>query len=1524
MSASERGRALTEFLSLLEQKEAKLLTWGVVDGGLSEDEVHDCARNLLDGSDVDLTEQELVDALLDAQLAFRFDLGGWVAYRTRMAEAIRLFARLRQILRGRDWRTAPTLVSDFRFLLRPRVYPKRDRTLTQALHAWSEDGMLTAQRRRALEALLSGPGRTDILLSGFQLRATARVLRDLDGRWSRGMIVTVGTGSGKTLAFYAPALTHLATLVKPGEYWTKALALYPRQELLKDQFSETFVEARRLDQLLAQQGRRKLVIGAFFENTPYAANIRALEDKRSKWKRVGAGYICPYLRCPDCDGELGWARADVEQSRERLTCTDLRCGRQVHEDEVILTRERLKQTPPDVLFTTTETLNRRLSDSKFQHVFGLGAANRPHLVLLDEVHTYAGTAGAQVALLLRRWRHAAGRKVQFTGLSATLRNADEFFAALVGLNPAAVEEVRPWPAEMLTEGMEYMLALRGDPVSKTSLLSTSIQAAMLLGRILDPRGQQPSHGAFGQKVFAFTDDLDVTNRLYHNLLDAEGWDGRGRRQVRLPLAANRARAQDPSDARRFLLGQLWRICEDIGHGHGLQRGLPVGRTSSQDSGVDDRCDIIVATASLEVGFNDASVGAIIQHKAPRDAAAFLQRRGRAGRPRTMRPWTVVVLSDYGRDRLAYQGYDALFDPSLQPRSLPIANRYVMRMQATFAFLDWLSTRLPAGIPKGSMFNDCSSPVESDKPWERARRQRQVTEASLITRLLENDTALLNSLRTHLSEALEISDSEVEALLWEPPRALLTGVAPTLLRRLESQWRRVPVREGELDRDLVAPYVPLPDFVPKNLFSDLNLPEVTVLTAPPHNGGHREDVLPITQALRTLAPGAVTRRFAVQDARVSHWVAPPNLVDDDQEMPVETTCDVFEEVGTFQVTANGQIIDVRCIRPWTIRPGIPEASVLPSSNARLDWRTQIIPTGEGVQLDVPGDSPWAAFLHDVTFYIHNFRSHAEVRRFAVGSFPAIRRRSGQEFTPTIRFVEGAPPNRRPAAIGYTEFVDAAVFRCRIPGDFRVRMDDTNGAKLRGLRTAYFRQRALEDETLRAHTNVFRREWLQQIYVSALTAWAIAEDTTLECANRALRPGVVERALAKVLDTIFQTLRVDEEDEGDPDGTDPEERRQRVHAELLELCDRPEITDALARLATVLWEPVDEEFQTWARRRLTATLGGALLAACREIHPEASSDDLAIDLDPGPRPSGSPSADPDEIWVTETTLGGGGVLEEILRRFAEDPRRFFRLAESALAASDFEIVDAELRRVLELLHEDPELSARFTAVREARDHAGLQASVEEVRAALRDRGVQVTHAVMAALHARVLRPASDEHTDRLLRDVVTRWTAQEERLGIEIDARVFAYLESARTELDAVLGRLDAGAEVSREWRFRVINGLLWPRGHIARSVGLSTYHPFHPLPEMDRHLLLDLLRADTAEVPVVDPEWRELVTEALRSGRAVRLTASDAGASDLKRALLDLGTRPVELDFLQFFPQVEGVSRGPSGFAADLYMPEAVQ
>ena len=164
-----------------------------------------------------------------------------------------------------------------------------------------------------------------------------------------------------------------------------------------------------------------------------------------------------------------------------------------------------------------------------RHLIGVGRNAMPiDLVLLDEVHTYEGTTGAQVAGVLRRWRHARRKPVHFVGLSATLREAGTFFADLTGLSPQSVTSIEPRPRDLEHEGQEYMVAARADPYSGASVLSTSIQASMLMQRALDPLDDARSDGAFGQRLFTFTDDLDVTNRLYFDLLDAEGLDSWGK------------------------------------------------------------------------------------------------------------------------------------------------------------------------------------------------------------------------------------------------------------------------------------------------------------------------------------------------------------------------------------------------------------------------------------------------------------------------------------------------------------------------------------------------------------------------------------------------------------------------------------------------------------------------------------------------------------------------------------------------------------------------------------------------------------------------------------------------------------------------------------------------------------------------------------------------------------------------------------------------------------------------------------
>src|SRR2546421_228688 len=88
-------------------------------------------------------------------------------------------------------------------------------------------------------------GRRERAIS-FEVRSAARLVSEpADG----GTIVTAGTGSGKTLAFYLPALVRIGESMGP-DFWVKTLAVYPRIELLKDQFGEAYRIARALDGLL--------------------------------------------------------------------------------------------------------------------------------------------------------------------------------------------------------------------------------------------------------------------------------------------------------------------------------------------------------------------------------------------------------------------------------------------------------------------------------------------------------------------------------------------------------------------------------------------------------------------------------------------------------------------------------------------------------------------------------------------------------------------------------------------------------------------------------------------------------------------------------------------------------------------------------------------------------------------------------------------------------------------------------------------------------------------------------------------------------------------------------------------------------------------------------------------------------------------------------------------------------------------------------------------------------------------------
>src|SRR5689334_16786698 len=117
-----RETLLAHFLDSIEEAELRLLSWGVVDQGFSDEEIRQRAAEFLTAhnawSDFP-SEESLLESLSGLAWLFRTPPHD-ARWRSRFAEGVRLFARLRQLfprhLIGHGWLTAPTLVSDYRVL----------------------------------------------------------------------------------------------------------------------------------------------------------------------------------------------------------------------------------------------------------------------------------------------------------------------------------------------------------------------------------------------------------------------------------------------------------------------------------------------------------------------------------------------------------------------------------------------------------------------------------------------------------------------------------------------------------------------------------------------------------------------------------------------------------------------------------------------------------------------------------------------------------------------------------------------------------------------------------------------------------------------------------------------------------------------------------------------------------------------------------------------------------------------------------------------------------------------------------------------------------------------------------------------------------------------------------------------------------------------------------------------------------------------------------------------------------------
>ncbi len=215
-----------------------------------------------------------------------------------------------------------------------------------------------------------------------------RRLTTKDGHKPQATIVTTGTGSGKTECFLYPVLDYALRAKKEGKDGIKAIVLYPMNALASD------------------QERR------------FAKDIFKNSALRDAGLRVG---IFTGRDSGDGKSSSGF--------------------KEMGKDHGISNHEALRESPPDILLTNYKMLDYLLMRPKDQRLWSFNEPGTLKYLILDELHTYDGAQGADVACLIRRLKAKLGiqkGELCTVGTSATI---DEGPVADKGRRKGAADEV---------------------------------------------------------------------------------------------------------------------------------------------------------------------------------------------------------------------------------------------------------------------------------------------------------------------------------------------------------------------------------------------------------------------------------------------------------------------------------------------------------------------------------------------------------------------------------------------------------------------------------------------------------------------------------------------------------------------------------------------------------------------------------------------------------------------------------------------------------------------------------------------------------------------------------------------------------------------------------------------------------------------------------------------------------------------------------------------------------------------------
>ena len=813
-------------LNALEDVEAKRINFGVFDGWTSAASLARSRR---------ISPEEATAALSRLQANGHLMLAADGRIRSRIAELAREVRHVKQRFREDDADRRPFLVRSLKLELRDRDKPVRsedlDRVLSEAAATTPEAAAAAAGMGKALKRLW-GEGAE---VAGFQARGIAAVLSAWFGNGPETLTISADTGSGKTEAAVLPMIIGAAADAARGLMGVRAVLTYPRVRLVANQAQRL---ARYMAALSQETGMPVVTLGMQVGQVPRTFDRIGDRDREAGWEIAGPDAVTfPFFSCPGCASAIHLRPGEGMGRADALVCT--RCDWRF--DGWIGSKEGLIRTPPALFLPTADSLHQWLNDPQYGPLFGdVPGFAAPRALLADEIHLYTHIHGAQVGLALRRLAARAelnagdDRSVVAVGMSATIGDPVAAWGRLIGRSDALVISPTPDENRVNPRGREYFLFVQPEVESRGKDIagaSTTIQSLMCVAHGM--RRRTGDEG--GYRSLVFLDSIDKLRRLHGAYTDAE-------ENQELALLRTRRYGDDisgqpmtaccgePEGCDRFRNGECWWFaandpCQRVAAGRRpvgscltvARAPIFSGTTGAAEELIKD-ADVVFATSSLEVGYDDPDIALVYQHYAPQNLASFIQRKGRGGRGTDDRPITCATLSIYSpRDSWWFRRPHEMLAPAGFETPLNPDNFFVRRAQAVCAILDAFARRQARNEP---VFDAAGNPTPA------ARHEGDAH----VRRVLGADVWR------------EFGTADFAAFWADAPR-------------------RIPQGNRLIDlRDSLA-------WTPRFLFDTVNLPAVVIDA---DDVAERRPCEDVSLALPTVAPGNATRRF---HGTAVHWRPP---------------------------------------------------------------------------------------------------------------------------------------------------------------------------------------------------------------------------------------------------------------------------------------------------------------------------------------------------------------------------------------------------------------------------------------------------------------------------------------------------------------------------------------------------------------------------------------------------------------------------------------------------------------------------